>query len=202
MEQAFFRRRTSTGAYLCKVLVDVDRMMEGGEACEKKRQIDGARMFYRAAIEALDALLDTRMVLERHERAQGLMGRLSYRELDIETAIPYLEEQCRSHEHLYGVNTVALLEAYVMLCQAYSRQKRVLEARDTAKKAAGITANLGDYCSAYCIYAHFWVRMFEHELGNFEAAEAALVNCLALIDAHPELLTPAEIAMIRGLASK
>ena len=202
MEQAFVRRRTSTGAYLCKVLVDVDRMMEGGEACEKRRQIDGARMFYRAAIKALDALLETRIVLERHERAQGLMGRLAYRELDIETAIPYLEEQCRSHEHLYGGNTVALLEAYVMLCQAYSRRKRVLEARDTAKKAAEITAKLGDYCSAYCIYAHFWVRMFEHELGNFEAAEAALVSCMALIDAHPELLSAEETAMIRGLASK
>lgn len=202
MQQAFVRGRTSTGSYLCKVLVDVDRMMENGEVCEKKGQIDGARMFYRAAIEALDALLDARLVLERHEKAYGLMGRLAYRELDIETAIPYLEEQCRTHEHLYGGNTVALLEAYVMLCQAYSREKRVLEARDTAKKAAAITANLGYYCSAYCIYAHFWVRMFEHELGNFEAAEAALVSALAMIDAHPELLSPGETAMIRGLASQ
>lgn len=202
MKEAFVRRRISTSSYLCLVLVEVDGLLTDGQASEARSQIDAARMCYGRALDKLDALRDDPMVLVRYEKAQGLMGRLAYRELDVSSAIPHLEEHCRVHEYMYGGNTVPLLEAYVTLCMCYLRQERADEARDTATKAVACAGKLGEYCSAYSIYAHFWLRMTEYELGNAEAAKTALANTLALIDAHPELLSPEETAMIRGLASK
>lgn len=202
MKEAFVRRRICTSSFLCRVLVEVDSLLTDGQASEDRSQTEAARMSYGRAIDKLDALRDDPMVLVRYEKAQGLMGRLIYRELDFSTAIPYLEEHCRAHEYLYGGSTVLLLEAYVTLCMCYLRQRRADEARDTATKAVACAGKLGEYCSAYSIYAHFWLRMTEYELGNAEAAETALANTLALIDAHPELLSADETAMIRGLASK